>query len=83
MKEFVSFGKYHKSMLLMSNRFLKYKIDGVQVPQFQLAYICDKTHTSHKNLVKLCRYVKYMWWENQELELKECEDCVKSKIQEY
>ena len=32
----------------MSIRFLKYKINGVRVPQFQLAYICDSIHPSQK-----------------------------------
>ena len=54
----------------MSTIFLRYKIDGVRVPQFQLAYINDTTHPSHKKLVELCRDVNYMWWGNQELELK-------------
>ena len=37
MKAFVSFVTYHKSMFLMPTIFLKYNIDGVRVPQFQLA----------------------------------------------
>ena len=55
----------------MSTRLLKYKIDGVRFPQFQLAYSCDIRHPSHKKLVKLCENVHYMWWGNQELEIKE------------
>ena len=38
----------------MSTRFLKDNINGVSIPQFQLAYIRDTIHTSHKKLVKLC-----------------------------
>ena len=62
----------------MSTRLLKDKIDEVRVPQFQLAYICNTTHPSHKKLVNLCRGVNYMWWENQYLELQEWDDCIKS-----
>ena len=53
----------------MPTIFLKGNIDGVCLTQFQLAFICDTTSTSHKNLVKLCREVHYMWWRNQDLEL--------------
>ena len=62
----------------MSTRFLKEKIDVVYVPRFQLAYILAITHTSHKNLVKLCREVHYMWWLNQYLEPQEWEDFTNS-----
>ena len=64
-----------QSNVFMSNRFLKDKIDGVRVTQFQLAYIRDTTHNSHKNLVTLCREVNYMWRGNQDLEMQEWEDC--------
>ena len=69
MKDFVSFGTYHQSMYFMSTILLKYKIDGVLVPKFQLAYIYDTTNPSHKILVKLCCEVRYMWWRNKYLEL--------------
>ena len=65
-------------MHLMPTELLKYNIDGVYVPQFQIAYICVTPHPSHKNLDKLCCEVHYMWWENQYLELKEWEDFIKS-----
>ena len=70
MKDFVSFGTDHQSMYFMSTRFLRDKINGVRVPQFQLDYIRDTTDPSHKNLVKLCCEVHYMWWVNQYLELQ-------------
>ena len=35
--DFVSFGTYRQSMYFMSTRFLKDKINGLCVPQFQLA----------------------------------------------
>ena len=41
--------------------FLKYKINGVYVPQFQIAYIRDTTRPSHKNLVKFYHEVHYIW----------------------
>ena len=63
----------------MSTKLLKYKIDGFYVPQFQLDYIFGTTKTSHKNAVKLCRDVHYMWWVNQELELQKWEDCINYK----
>ena len=75
MKEFVSSLTYHQSMYFMSNIFLKDKIDGVRVTQFQLAYIRNTTHNSHKNLVTLCCEVNYMWRGNQDLEMQEWEDC--------
>ena len=46
-KDFVSFGTDHQSMHFMSTAFLKYKINRVCVPQFQLAYICDTNNPSH------------------------------------
>ena len=55
----------------MPDGLLKDKINGIRVPQFKLAYICDTTYPSHKNLVKLCSEVHYMWWINQYLELHE------------
>ena len=70
MKGFVSFVTDIHSMYFMSTRFLKDKIDGVYVPQFQLYNICDTSRPSHKNLVELCREVNYMWWGNQELDLQ-------------
>ena len=57
-----------QSMYFMSTRFLKDNIYGVHVLKFQLAYIRDTTNPSHENVVKLCREVNYMWWENQDLE---------------
>ena len=48
MKDFVSFGAYHQSMYLMSTILLKYKIDVLCVPQYQLTYIHNTTHTSYK-----------------------------------
>ena len=62
----------------MPTILLKDKIDGVRAQQFQLAYICDKTHPSHKKLVKLRCEVHYMWWLNQYLELQDREYCIKS-----
>ena len=63
----------------MSNIFLKDKIYGVCVLPFQIAYIRYTTNTPHKNLVKLCRNVNYMWWGNQELELQKWEYFIKPK----
>ena len=60
MKDFVSFDTYHQFMYFMANIFLKDNINGVCVPQFQLAYIFDTTHPSHKHFVKLYREVHYM-----------------------
>ena len=77
-KDFVSFVTYCQSMYFMSNRFLKDKINGFRVQQFQLSYIYDTTHPSHKNLVKLFCEVHYMRWLNQYMELQEQEDCIKS-----
>ena len=51
----------------MSNRFLKQNTDGSCVPQFQLAYIFETTHPLHKNLIKLCHDVKYIWWGDHHL----------------
>ena len=61
----------------MSTGSLKDNIDGFRVPKFKLSYIRDTTHTSHKNLVKFCHELYYMWWVNQYLELQEWEDCIK------
>ena len=36
MKKFVSFGTYRQSMYFMSTILLKYNIDGVHIPQFEL-----------------------------------------------
>ena len=47
MKHFVSFGTDCQSIVFMSTRLLKYKIDLVCIPQFQVAYICNRTHPSH------------------------------------
>ena len=69
MKDFVSFGTNFQSMYFMSTRILKDNIDWVRVPQFQLDFVHNTTHTSHKVLVKLCYEVHYMWWGNQELGL--------------
>ena len=77
MKYFVSFGTDYKSMYFMSTRLLKDNIDGVCVPQFQLDYIHNSTHPSHKYMVKLCREVHYIWWVNKELELQEWDNCIK------
>ena len=49
MKVFVSFGTDRQSMYFMSTGFLKGKINGVRVPQFQFDYIYNTTHPSHKN----------------------------------
>ena len=53
MKDIVPFGMDCKQMYFMSTKFLKDKINGVHVTQFQLAYICNTTHPSHKHLDKL------------------------------
>ena len=65
-------------MCFMLTRLLKDKIYGIIFPKFQLAYIRNTTHPSHKKLVKLCREVHYMWWVNEHLELQDWEDCIKS-----
>ena len=52
MKEFVSFRTDCQSMYFISTGFLKYKIGVVCVPQFQLSYIYNTTHSSHENFVK-------------------------------
>ena len=67
MKGFVPFGTDHQSMYFMSTRFLKDHINGVHVPQFQIAYIFETTCPPHKHLVKLCWEVHNMWWVNQYL----------------
>ena len=69
MKGCFSLRKYCQSIYFMSTRFLKDHINGVHVSQFQLTYIRDTAHPSHKNLVRLCPEVNYMWWLNQNLEL--------------
>ena len=51
----------------MSTSLLKDDIDGVHVPQFQLAYIRNTTNTLHNDLVNMCCYVHYMCWGNQYL----------------
>ena len=63
----------------MSTRFLKYRIGGVDVPQFQLYYIRDTKYPLHKIMVKFCHELRFMWWVNQELELQEWGDFIKSK----
>ena len=65
-------------MYFISIVSLKGKNNEVHVLQFQLAYICDTTHSSHKNLVELCSEVHYMWWGSHDLELQEWEGCIKS-----
>ena len=65
MKDFVSFGTYRQSMFFISTIFFKYKFYIVHVPLFQLAYISNTTHPSHKQFVNLCRGVHYMCWGNQ------------------
>ena len=52
MKVPVSFGKYFQSVFYMSNILFKNNIDGVHFPQFQLSYIHETDHNSHKKLVK-------------------------------
>ena len=49
----------------MLTGFLKDNIDGINMPQFQLDYICDTTNPLHKNLVKLFSDVHCIWWGNQ------------------
>ena len=67
MKEFVSFGTDLQSIYFMSTRFLKDKIGGVCVPQFQLSYIRNTTHPLHKNMVKFFHGMHYICQGNQEL----------------
>ena len=69
------FGTDIQSMYFISTAFLKYKINGVHVTQFQLAYIRNTTHISQK-MVKLCHEVHNVWWGNSNLELQECEYCI-------
>ena len=78
MKGFISFGTYCQSMYFMLTIFIKDKINEVFVLQFQLAYIRDTTHPSHKHLAKLCYEVHYMLWGDQYLELLEWEDFIRS-----
>ena len=61
MKDFVFFRIDYQSMYFLTTRLLKDNINGVHVPQFQLAYIHDTTHFSYTNLVNLCSEVHYMW----------------------
>ena len=49
MKDFLSFRTDRQSMYFMSTILLKYNINRVIIPQFQLAYICYPTHPSNKN----------------------------------
>ena len=79
MKGFLSFGTYLQSMCFMSARLLKYNIDGVCVPQFQLGYIHNTTHPLHKSLVKLCSDLHQMWWGKKLLKLQKWEYLIKSK----
>ena len=76
MKYFVSFVTDRQSMYFMSTIFLTDNINGVRVPQFQIAYISKTTNPQHKDLVKLCREVHYMWLRNQYMKLQ----CWISKI---
>ena len=74
----MSFVIDRQSMYFISIVSLKGKNNEVHVLQFQLAYICDTTHSSHKNLVELCSEVHYMWWGNQYLYLQEWGYCINS-----
>ena len=76
MTEFVLFGKDLHPVYFMPNIFLKDNINRLRFTKFYLAYIRNKTHTPHKEMVKLCREVHYMWLGNQELELQEWKDCI-------
>ena len=78
MKDFVSLGADIQSIYFMSTRLLKDKIDGVRVTKFQLAYTSNTTNPPHKKLVKLCHEVHHIWLGNQDLELREWEDFIKS-----
>ena len=60
MKDFVSFGRNHQSMYLMSTILLKYRIDGLGVQKYQLSYIINTNHPSHEQLVKLFCSVHYI-----------------------
>ena len=64
MKDFVAFRTDFQSMYFMSIILLKYNINGFRVTQFQLDYICDTNHHSHKTVVKLCHELHCMWWRN-------------------
>ena len=75
----MSFGTDHQSLFYMPTIFPKEKIYGICVPQFQLYYIHNTTHSSHNNLVNLFRDVNYMWWGKQGLELREWENSINSK----
>ena len=63
----MSFGTDIQSIFCMLNILFKKNIDGPSFPPFELAYICNTTHSLHKYLVKLCSDVHYLWWGNQEL----------------
>ena len=58
MKDFMSIGTDFQSIYFTSTIFLKDKINGVHVTQFQLAYIIDTTHPSHKTCLSCA--VKYI-----------------------
>ena len=58
----------------MSNVSLKYNINGVRVPQLQLAYIHGINNNPQKYLVMFCLEVHYIWWGNKYLEPQECKD---------
>ena len=57
MKDFVSFVTDFQEIYFMLTIFLKYSIDGVRVPQFKLAYICNITHPSHIFLIFVVNYI--------------------------
>ena len=78
MKYFLSFGTNHQPIYLITTRFLKDKIYGVRVLQFQLSYTCILTHPAYKSLIGFYCEVHYMWWVNQDLELQEWEDIINS-----
>ena len=59
-KYFVLFGTDIQSIFFMSTRFLKDSIDGVRVPQFQLYYIIDTTHTTYIDLLQFFHNLNYM-----------------------
>ena len=62
MRYSVSFGTDCFSTRFMSTRFLKDKIYGVRVTQFQLAYICNTTHPSQKNWLScVVKYIICRW----------------------
>ena len=67
MENLVSFGTYHKSMYFKSTVLLKYMINGVRVPQPQLAQIRNTNNSLHKYFAKLCREVYYVWQGNKDM----------------